>query len=309
MGMTISQLIQSTGKVEGYDPSASFKKKVGKIIAYNKKVKAKPKHSVIEITMMVRGLTETVYQARTGRRPIVAHKVMVAISGVEQEIVSGEQLADRMRIVYPEYKDTEKYSNQELIQRAIDEDKKPFTNKTVMEQDKDTYVIIDDHIKDNSFIQVWCSCSSYYWVFQYYNIEAGVNIMKPGAPIDMPAYKYKTKKGFEAFKKGKPMRNPKKAPGMCKHIMLLLAMLMTSNLIDDDSKSSKKVKSNYLLNIHNFKKVKKLGPRQYEKLMAQYNRDRKRKIEERKLFSEGLASMAQNQRGLNYGAEIVRKMR
>ena len=309
MGMTISQLLQSTEKVKGYGSSDTFKKKVGKILAYNKVVKAKPKHSVIEITMMIKGMTETVYQARTGRRPVAAHKVMIAISGVEQEIVSGAQLAQLMRDTYDEYKDTEEYSDKELIKRATDETKKPFAGKTVMVQGNDTYVIINDGIKDDSYIQVWCSCSSYYWVFQYYNIEAGVNIIKPGAPVSMPTYRYKTKKGFEAYKKGKPMRNPKKAPGMCKHLMLLLAMLMSSNLISDSSKASKKTKAQYMLNIHNFKKIKRLGPNQYKKLMAQYDKDHDRKVKERKMFSSGLASMAQNQRGLSYGAKIVKKMR
>lgn len=309
MAMTISQLLRSTARVDGYGAENTFSsKQFGEVYSYNKMVKTKPKHSIIEVTMMIKGATERVNQKKTGSRTVAAHKVMVAISGVEQEVVSAQRLVAMMRASNEEYSDIEKYTEDELLRRAVDPDKQPFEGKTVMEQGNGEYVIITNEIKDTSYIQVWCSCSSYYWVFQYYNIGADVNIKRPGAPIKMEAYRYKTKKGFEDFKRGRPMRNPNKAPGVCKHIMLLLAMLMDKKVVSSTTKSTKEVVSNYKLNVKRFKDISRISKEEYDKLMKDYSRDRARKVEERKLFSAGLASMAQSQRKF-YNNDFLKRMK
>ncbi len=311
MPMTISALLSSTEKVTGYGASDTFgKKKMGSILTYNKTVRVKANSSIIEITMMIRGLTEKVSRVGGGRSSVAAHRVMVAISGVKQRVISGKQLAAMMRFAHPEYSDTEKYTDTELIERAVSGKVKPFRNSTIFKQEgTDKYVQVQDKIDpDKAYIQVWCSCSSYYWVFQFYNIENGVNIRQRGASVKMPPYRYKTQKGLEDFKKGSPMRNPKKAPGVCKHLMLLLAMLVSSNIVDDNSDESMKVAEKYELHTNRFKKDEVLSAEAYENLVHKYDRDRDKKIQERKVASAGLVTMSQKGTGL-FMADIAKKMR
>lgn len=311
MTMTISELLKSTESVDGYSAADTFgKKQMGSILTYNKTVRVKPNVSVIEITMMIRGMTETVSRMG-GRSSVAAHKVMVAISGVRQRTITGKQLASMMRFAHSEYSDTEKYSDAELIERAINGKVKPFKNSTIFRQEgTDKYVQVQDEIDpDKAKIQVWCSCSSYYWVFQFYNIKENVNIRQKGAPVNMPPYRYKTQKGFDAFKKGKPMRNPGKSPGVCKHLMLLLAMLMTSKVIGDSSESAMDVADNYQLHTNRFKKDEVLSEDAYEALMRKYDRDRSKKIQERKLYSQWGSITKSSGWFKSYNAAIAKKMR
>lgn len=275
--MNISELLRSTSFVEGYNPSNTFtNKKFGKIYAYNKLVRTKPNSSIIEVSMMITGVTDMIKPAKsTVGRSVAAHKVMVAIRGVNQTVVSGDMLAEMMRATNPEYKDTEAYPNEDLIARAINPDYKPFADKTIMAQANGTYVIMEDKISKDAQIRVWCSCSSYYWVFQYYNVEHGVDIWGKAPARYIP----KTKKGWEAFTKNKPMRNPGRHPGMCKHIMLLLALLMDSELVSE----ARSITRNYKANIERFKKVDRLNADQYNKLMKEYQSDHRRKLQQRDL--------------------------
>lgn len=312
MAMTISRLLQSTNKVDGYKPSDTFgHKKFGDIYAYNKTVRVKPKHSIIEVTMMITAVTEHIHSKTSAERPMAAHKVMVAISGVEQEILTAEELIARMRATYPECSDPEAVPDADVLQRALDPEKKPFKDKTVMEQTNGTYVLVTDKIKDSSLIQVWCSCSSYYWVFQYYNIQEDANIKLPGAPVRMPMYRYKTKKGFNSFKKGKPIRNPKKAPGVCKHLMLLLAMLMSSGVVAAKSKNAENVETAYFLNLSKFKSKTKtrVSKEEYDKLMKDFNADRRVQINERKYESASGPQSGSQGWFKSYNGNIARRMR
>ena len=282
MSMTIAQLLNSTERLKdkGYGVGNTFSnKEFGEIYAYNKTVRVKPKHSIIEITMMIKAVTEKVTLKSGQSRTAAAHKIMVAISNVEQEEVTADELVKRARDIHPGYQNKKRYPDIDIIQKAIDPDKEVFPGKTVMEQNNGTYVLITNNISDKSEIRVWCSCSSYYWVFQYYNIEAEVNI--PGKQSRMSPYKHKTKKGLDEFKKGKPMRNPKKAPGVCKHIRLLLAMLMDKRTIANNSTNAKKNLSEYHFNMSKFKKIQRLNEAEYKKLTRQYDADRSRKVQER----------------------------
>ena len=54
-------------------------------------------------------------------------------------------------------------------------------------------LIITDKISDESEIRVWCSCSAYYWAFQYYNVDNKVDLYGSYPEKYIP----KTKKGFE----------------------------------------------------------------------------------------------------------------
>lgn len=276
MTMSIAQLIESASEVTGYDPSNTFSnKKFGAIYAYNKVVKVKPRSSIMEVTMMIKAVTDRILPAKEDDfRPVAAHKVMVSIRGVEKDILTAEQLIVKMRRTYKSLENEDKYPDDDVLARALDQDKKPFKDRTVLPQADGTYALINDYVKDDSLIRVWCSCSSYYWVFQYYNVKAGVDIWGKSPS----KYIHKTKIGRKDFQEKKPMRNPGNKPGICKHILLLLALLMDSNTLEGSSGVIKQ----YRMNIDRFDKVSRLSASEYSNLIKKYKSDHRRKLEQRK---------------------------
>lgn len=272
--MNISQLIQSTSRVKGYDAKNTFgNKKFGEIYAFNKLVRTKPNSSIIEVSMMIKGVSDKVKSAKGEERSVAAHKVMVAIRGVEQRTVTLETLLLEIRKVRREYEDKEAYPNETLIELVLGGSFKPFEGKTIMPQANGTFTIITDKISKESEIRVWCSCSSYYWVFMYYNIENGVDIWnKPPKP-----YKPKTEAGFKALQENRPMRNPGRHPGMCKHIMLLLALLMEEEVVNE----ARGIARVYRANIERFLKKDRISESEYASLMKKYASDHRRKLKQR----------------------------
>ena len=288
--VTIQQLIDSTNTVKGYDTQTTFsKKKFGAIYAFNKVATPKPENSIIEISMMIKGVTDIVH-LKSKDRPVAIHKVLMAIKGVKQEILSRTELISRMKLKYVELREEDK--EEVIIARALDPNKKPFENRTVMQVNQDKFVVLDDKISNDAEIHVWCSCSSYYWVFQYYNIDKDVNLPRYNKPMN---YKYKTKAGIQAALNRKPMRNPNKAYGMCKHLQLLLALLMDSETVSATTSGAKAINKEYHLNISRFKKVERLSPVEYKKLQTKFKHDRDIKLEERRANS-GFANIASMQR-------------
>ena len=202
--MNISELLASTHRVNNrsYGPKNTFdNKKLGKVLLYNKTVRTKPDLSIIEVSMMIEAVTE---------KGMDHHRVMAAIYGVKQQKVTGRELAAEMRRIKKGRKGIEKETDQALIIEALET--KPFKDKTVIregneqgfpvspedddkKQDLGYYIIIDDNVSKDNLVKVWCSCSSYYWTFLYYNVENDVDIFMKRPDTYIP----KTKKGFEAF--------------------------------------------------------------------------------------------------------------
>ena len=293
--MNISQLIESTSRVTGYGARNTFSnKQFGEIFLYNKTVKTKPGSSIIEVTMMIRGVTDKIKATKkSAPTTVAAHKVMVAIHGVKQRTISAQMLVRDMRLK-PEYHDKEKYTDEELIAIALDPDKKPFKDQTVMAQMNGSFTVMEDNIDKNSEIRIWCSCSSYYWVFQWYNVEKNVDIW--GIPPQR--YVPKTKKGWEALQKNRPVRNPGRHPGMCKHIMLLLALLMDSEVIAE----ARGITRNYKANIAKFQKADRLSKEAYEKIIRDYKVTHSRKLQQRReeRIEEGSYQVKQARKGVGH---------
>ena len=262
--MNISQLLQSTQWVNReYGPSYTFGyKPFGEILLYNKKVQTKPGFSIIEVSMMIGAKTDSV---ETGH-----HKVMLTISGVKQQTMQAETLANLIR---QENKSLADKKNEELVILALEG--KPLKERTVMSNQNGTYTVIEDNIEKDSEILVWCSCSNYYWVWQYYNVENGVDIFG-----SLPAkYTPRTEAGREALRANKPMKNPGRHPGMCKHIMLLLALLMdTDSGSSNVLKEARSITRSYKANIQRFEKVNRLTDSAFKELMASWEEELKGKV-------------------------------
>ena len=255
--MNISQLLRSTEYLDHYKPSYTFtNKKFGELYLFNKVVRVKPGSSIIEVSMMIKAVTE---------RHANVHKVMVALRGVDQRVVSDEallkEIAEEKKLEIPTDKQERTNFKKDILKRVRDGEK-ILKDKTIFVNKDGGFVEVSDHISKESEIRVWCSCSSYYWTFQFYNVENNVDIWGKAPDKYIP----KTKKGWEAFKSGKPMRNPGRHPGMCKHILLLLALLM-----DDDTVSEARgITRSYRANIERFKKVDRLGPKKFNELIKDY---------------------------------------
>lgn len=253
--MNISELLQSTHYVSGqdgtphaYGPKNTFKnKELGEIYLYNKTVNTKTGSSVIEISMMIKAVTDTVETDY--------HKVMIAINGVNQRTVQGQTLVNELEAMDKKYVDMD---YEEVIAIALE--KKPFPGKTVIKNEAGTYTIIDDNISKKNDILVWCSCSDYFWTWQYYNVEKHVDIFNE-------AVKY-------GNYGGKAKRNPGRHPGMCKHLLLLLALLMdpqeNGNGGTGTINEARGVTRNFRANIDRFKKVDRLSKSQYKSLVTKW---------------------------------------
>ena len=260
--MNISELLQSTHRVKNhaYGPKNTFNnKKYGELFLYNKVVRAKSGNSVIEVSMMIKAVTDN--------KETNYHRVMMAISGVNQRTVQGMTLVRELEAMDDKYKEME---YEDVIAHAIEG--KPFPDKTVIKNEAGTYTIIDDNVSKDSMIKVWCSCSDYYWTWQYYNVENDVDIFK-----EANKYNPRTAKGKNALKTNHPLRNPNRRPGMCKHLLLLLALLMDpegnggSNVI----KEARGVTRAYKANIERFKKADRLTSYQYGKIVQKWEEERK----------------------------------
>lgn len=297
--MNISELLLSTSRVKGFGAKDTFnKKEFGEIIVYNKSVKTKANLSIIEVSMMIKGTSDKIKPARESEeRSVVAHRVKIAISGVKQEVVSSEELINRIKNIEADGKKPYADWNEDQIKSEVEHDVKFFEGKSIFKSGPSSYVIVEDQISKDSKIQVWCSCSSYYWVFQYYNIQEDVNIRTHNRyPKE---YIYKTKQGWEAFRKNKPIRNPGKHPGMCKHIMLLLAILMENETVAE----ARSIIKNYKANYSKFKKMDRMSPENYNKLLKKFEGDRRMKQNERKMehstfgYSKSVGNHKKNQQG------------
>jgi len=278
--MDIKTLLENSKKVKGYGTQNFAEKEFGTIYATNKEVKVKPKHSVIEVSMMIKGLTDMAPSSRGSSRPVAAHRVRVAIHGVNQEAVKSQELVERIRALDDKYADKKLYPKRDLLKMAVEHRVKFFEGKTIFKgTNPDEYVIIEDRVSDENKIRVWCSCSSFYWAFLYYNVKENACIMTSLGKNANKTYQHRTKKGLEAFQRNKPIRNPSKVAGACKHIVLLLAMLMDEKVIEADNKATTEIQREYRVNVQKFLKTETLSKDGYKNLMKNYNRDHTRQNE------------------------------
>ncbi len=289
--MNIKELLSSTNLVKNRGQATVFQKKFGSVYAYNQTVKTKKNSSIVEVSMMVGAVTEKVTALGGGKKTAAAHKVVIAIRGVEHQFYTAEGLVALIRLSDKLYANEKEFPSSDLLKMAVENSVKFFEGKTIFAtSDGEGYNIISDKIPETSDIRVWCSCSDYYWTFQFYNVENKVDIYGKYPARYVP----KTKKGFEAFKKNQPLRNPGRHPGMCKHLMLLLAMLMEKGVVKD---SNGALKDYYKADYNKFKEKERLSEEQYKELMKQYKTEHQQVLRQRDA----------NRYEYGYGSSIERK--
>ena len=247
--MNIKELINSTNRVPGRGKSSVFQKKFGGIYAFNKKVTIFKGGNAIIINMMIGGVTDMI-KVGGQRKPVAYHKVALALNiGKDgKRDYTGDELVTLIRMNHKEYENEEDWPKWAVLQAALDRPDAFFDNATIFKTtNADGYTVITNNIPEDSEVQVWCSCSDYYWTFQYYNMQVrnddGSCLNLYGSSGYAKTYNYKSEKGKSSKM---PLRNPSRSPGMCKHLMLLVAMLMEDEVISDPKNGLKKYyKANY----------------------------------------------------------------
>ena len=283
--MNIRELIESTNKVKNREQGKALSKKFGAIYAYDKRVSLMEGGRVINITMTIGGATEFVKKG--DRKELVPyHNASIAINvGRDGRTeYTADELVSAIRRNHSEYRDTEKWVPQDVLNEAEKNPGSFFDNATIFKASKGGgYVVVKNEISEDAPIQVWCSCSDYYWTFQYYNMQAPVTDIdgKSLGSVNLYAsssypktYNYRS----EAGKKSKaPLRNPGRHPGMCKHLMLLLAMLMKDNVVKEkDTTLGTVYELDYSKFLENNVK-ERVSDIEYQRMMKQY-RDTRRDI-------------------------------
>lgn len=275
--MNISQLIKSTTTVKGRSKAQTFQKKFGTILLYNQTVTVRKFGTVIDVSMMISGVTDMINTAR-GKKPVAYHKVTMSIKGIEQKYYTPDELIAIIRLNHSEYADEKEWPNPDVLKAVLDNPTGFFNDSTVFRTTNDAgkgFSVVSNKIPETSEVQVWCSCSDYYWTWQYYNCDNDVDIYGKYPEKYTP----KTKRGFEAMKQNKPLRNPNKRPGMCKHLMLLLATLMENGVVQ---KGKSGLARYYKANYAKFKKEQRVGKVAYENRIAKWQKDQEIKTIQRK---------------------------
>ena len=236
--MNIIELIQSNNLI-GYKrrPHYVFSSKpFGKIYAYNKTVVYKPHYSVIELSMFIGAKTQ---KDRT------AHKISVAFKGIDMVEKSALDLLATLKL-QNKFKDL---TLDQLQEKVENEEDLLFDRFIVKANKPHTYIVMEKRIPLTTEIRVKCTCADYYYTYQWYNADAGVHIGNRG-----PGY---IKRGSSNIR----VRNPYKRPGVCKHMLLFSAMLMSQKLLV----TSIGVLGNYNSNSRRFEVMNNTDIRQIQK--------------------------------------------
>lgn len=276
--MNIRELIASTALIgKGRGKSSVFSKKFGSVLLYNQMATVQKLGTSVTVSMMISGVTDKINVAGK-KEPVAYHKVSLAINNIKQEYYTPEELVNTLRKNHTEFADTDKWNSNDILHAAIEAPQKYFPGSTLFRATNDEnngYCVVSNKIPEDAEIQVWCSCSDYYWTMQFYNCERDVDLYKTYPQRYIP----KTQKGLEAFKSGQPLRNPGRHPGMCKHLMLLLATLMDKGVIEDKGSNLKRY---YKANYSNFDmRKRRLSMSEYENVIKEYDRDHEKQLDQR----------------------------
>jgi hypothetical protein len=157
-----------------------------------------------------------------------AHRVSIALKGIDIKEVSLSQLVDAVR-----EKITDKSITDKEIERYILEGNDIIGDKVVIQKttNKKKFYLIPKNISLNTQVAVRCTCSDFYYTFAWYNADHKCLLGRRP-----PAYYKLTKKDGKGFK---PERNPEKTPGVCKHLLLFFSLLMENRVLRRSSKLSK----------------------------------------------------------------------
>lgn len=264
---TIGALVAQSANIESkrgsktHSMPSALMKDFGTIYYNNKVVIYDEETGIIEIRMMIGTATETQYSDY--------HAVRIAIYGAKGKVYNSYEDLYREE-VYNAMKGmgkNVKYDPQRNLERIQDASKAQLTTDTkgdISDSKEENFSIkfgrggsfelsgaiipvantesshygqsygstgkifyLKEPISTNSLVRVNCSCSDYHYTCAWYNYEQGVHLgPRPHG------YSGRTGRRLD------PVRNIKKTAGICKHLMVMLMLLMSGGIIDTKGTSN-----------------------------------------------------------------------
>ena len=216
--MKISELIASSAKIRSKNVSGHYSanyvfghKQFGHVLSYNKTVLYKPSSSIVEIGMMITAVTE---KGKTG------HFCQIALRGVEMEAKSAEEVFAHIR---NRGKGKMAQADDDELRDYIAAGNTVYNNKYVVQSrnNSNVYLVMNKNISPDTDCRVRCSCASFLFDVAWYNADH--NCLIGSRPPADPR--------FQLGLKTETVRNIDKVPGLCKHLMLLVSMLLKDGFI------------------------------------------------------------------------------
>ena len=229
--MNISDLLQSTITMGYLDqlmhgrtdnrrgPNYTFSSKAFGAVYYNNIVIA-ARGDIIEISLVM-GTATDIHKS--------AHRIGIALKGVNYKEVTEKGLIKEIVEKNPYSETIDDNFSLEVIRRILEENYQPLKDQGYTIIQKSTterkFFIIPNRIETDTEIAVRCTCSDFFFTWAWYNADHKCLIgLRP------PTYKrlYTDDRG-----RFRTLRNPHRIPGMCKHLLLFLALLMKGGLIQN----------------------------------------------------------------------------
>ena len=215
--MKISELIASSARIRSKKVSGHYAadyvfghKQFGTVLSYNKTVLYKPESSIVEIGMMVTAVTE---KGKTG------HFCQIALRGVEMEAKSAEEVFAHIR---QRGKGKMAEADEDELRDYIAAGNTVYNNKYVVQSrnNSNVFLVMNKNVSPDTECRVRCSCASFLFDVAWYNADHGclIGSRPPANP-------------FVQVGISKVVRNVDKVPGLCKHLMLLVSMLLKDGFI------------------------------------------------------------------------------
>lgn len=218
--MTISELIASSAQIRSKNVSGHYSmsytfghKQLGRPLQYNKTVLYKPNSSIVEIGLYITAVTE---DGKSG------HFCQVALRGVQMEAKSAEEVFAKIR---SRQSGKMAQASDDELRDYIAAGNTVYNGKYVVQSrnNGNVYLVMDKNISPDTICKVRCSCASFTFDIAWYNNQHGCLI--GDKPLPHPKFMLGDKTSTDT------VRNMDKTPGLCKHLMLLMSMLMKDGFI------------------------------------------------------------------------------
>ena len=214
----VGQSIQSSARKDtfgGNRRTASFtlnNKSFGSVLEYNTQALYRYTYDIVELSMTISSITD---------KTAGAHRVQISLGSVPLRKLD---LADFCKeFGYNHMYNYFKENNVPLIEitSAYNENHPHSAVEVAIPQMGHPYIIMMKSSLDLTLpVRVRCSCADYYYTFGFYNYKRRCNIGSAPAPYERVG----------GNKDIITIRNPRRLPGLCKHLIFFIDMLMHDSI-------------------------------------------------------------------------------
>ena len=202
-----------------------------------------------------------------------SHRVAISLKNDKFQELTETELVNLIKSRNPA--DVDKTKDDMILKLLNDSSYQPIEGSTIIRKNSTDrkFSIIPNRIPVDTEIKIRCTCSDYFFCWSWYNADHKCLIgTRP------PAYK-------KATNSKRTSKNPHKLPGMCKHTLLLIAILMQGGLLEnmtDISAYSKVAKNN--------KDIRVMSRKEISNLFSTLSKDLAKELKERGQIRKGFKS-------------------